>query len=88
MNFGGPSAAGFTDGLRAVFFNASVPSGCTLIIVLSKETASIRIWMSWACCSRYLQIREANVPALARETVFNESILGGCEFHALVYHNK
>ena len=27
MNLGGPSAAGFADGLWAVFFNAPVPSG-------------------------------------------------------------
>lgn len=27
MNFGGPAPSGFADGLRAVFFNAPVPSG-------------------------------------------------------------
>ena len=27
MNLGGPSAAGFADGLGSVFFNAPVPSG-------------------------------------------------------------
>ena len=27
MNFGGPTAAGFSDGLGTVFFNAPVPSG-------------------------------------------------------------
>jgi len=29
----------FADGLRAVFFNAPVPSGCTLILVLSSDSA-------------------------------------------------
>ena len=43
MNFGGPPASGFADGLRAVFFRAPVPSGCTLTIVLSRLTASILI---------------------------------------------
>lgn len=42
MNFGIPSAPGFSDGLWSVFFNAPVPSGCTLTEVLSSETASIR----------------------------------------------
>jgi len=41
MNLGGPSTAGFADGLWAVFFSAPVPSGCTLTTVLSKLTASI-----------------------------------------------
>src|ERR1035437_5296305 len=41
MNLGGPSAAGFSDGLGAVFFNAPVPSGCTLTVVESSFTASI-----------------------------------------------
>src|SRR6478752_8413804 len=43
MNLGGPSPARFADGLRAVFFSAPVPSGCTLIMVLSRLTASILI---------------------------------------------
>src|ERR1035438_8408229 len=30
MNLGGPSAAGLADGPGTVFFNAPVPSGCTL----------------------------------------------------------
>ena len=41
MNFGGPSATRFSDRLWAVFFNAPVPSGCTLTAVLSRDTASI-----------------------------------------------
>ena len=41
MNLGVPSAAGLADGLRAVFFSAPVPSGCTLMLVLSNDTASI-----------------------------------------------
>ena len=36
-----PTAPGFTYRLRAVFFNAPVPSGCTLTEVLSSDTASI-----------------------------------------------
>lgn len=40
MDFGGPASARLSDRLRAVFFNAPVPSGCTLIEVLSSETAS------------------------------------------------
>ena len=40
MNLGGPAAPGLSDGLRSVFFNAPVPSGCTLTMVLSIETAS------------------------------------------------
>jgi hypothetical protein len=38
MNFGGPSAAGFADGLRTVFFNAPVPSGWTLTVVVRKNS--------------------------------------------------
>ena len=41
MNLGCPTAPRFAYGLRTVFFRAPVPSGCTLIDVLSKETASI-----------------------------------------------
>src|SRR5208282_5817638 len=41
MNLGGPTAAGFSDGLGSVFFNAPVPSGCTLTMVESILTASI-----------------------------------------------
>lgn len=41
MNFGCPAAARLAYGLRTVFFRAPVPSGCTLIEVLSKQTASI-----------------------------------------------
>ncbi len=40
MNLGGPAAAGLADGLRAVFFRAPVPSGCTLTAVLSIDNAS------------------------------------------------
>src|SRR5712691_3373705 len=43
MNLGSPSAAGFANGLGAVFFRAPVPSGCTFTMVLSKATASILI---------------------------------------------
>jgi len=41
MNLGGPSSSGLADGLRAVFFSAPVPSGCTLTMVLSSATDSI-----------------------------------------------
>ena len=41
MDFGCPAALRLAYGLRTVFFRAPVPSGCTLIEVLSKETASI-----------------------------------------------
>ena len=49
MNLGGPSATGLADGLRSVFFNAPVPSGCTLTMVESRETASI---LMRTICSR------------------------------------
>ena len=54
MNFGGPAAAGFADGLRAVFFSAPVPSGWTLTMVLSIDTASIlmRTICSLCRCSK------------------------------------
>ena len=38
MKFGIPSAQCFSDGLRAVFFKAPIPSGCTLIQVESRLT--------------------------------------------------
>jgi hypothetical protein len=41
VNLGGPAAAGLAYRLRAVFFRAPVPSGCTLTAVLSNDTASI-----------------------------------------------
>src|SRR5208337_118242 len=49
MNLGGPSAPGFSDGLGSVFFNAPVPSGCTLTMVESILTASI---LMRTICSR------------------------------------
>ena len=49
MNLGGPPAPGLADGLRSVFFNAPVPSGCTLTMVLSIETASS---LTRTICSR------------------------------------
>src|ERR1700683_1062666 len=53
MNFGCPSSARFPNGLRAVFFRAPVPSGCTLTIVLSMEIASILMRTSWARCHSF-----------------------------------
>ena len=41
MNLGVPSAAGLADGLWPVFFRAPVPSGCTLILVLSSDTTIV-----------------------------------------------
>ena len=41
VNLGGPATTRLAYGLRAVFFRAPVPSGCTLIEVLSNDTASI-----------------------------------------------
>src|SRR5271163_5147816 len=41
MNLGVPSAARLADGLRSVFFNAPVPSGCTFTEVESSANASI-----------------------------------------------
>jgi len=38
VNFGCPACARFTNRLWTVFFNAPVPSGCTLTAVLSSET--------------------------------------------------
>ena len=43
VNLGRPAAARLAYGLRAVFFRAPVPSGCTLTAALSNETASILI---------------------------------------------
>ena len=43
VDLGVPSAAGLADSLRTVFFRAPVPSGCTLTLVLSNDTASILI---------------------------------------------
>ncbi len=40
VNLGGPAAAGLADGLGAVFSSAPVPSGCTLTMVPSIDTAS------------------------------------------------
>lgn len=45
MNLGAPSSARAPDRLRAVFFSAPVPSGCTWTMVLSKESASTRMRM-------------------------------------------
>jgi len=45
MNFGGEASAGTPDALLSSFFKAPVPSGCTLTVVLSRQTASIFIWI-------------------------------------------
>jgi hypothetical protein len=41
MNLGGQTATGFANGLRAVFFNAPVPSGCTFTMVLSNDNVLV-----------------------------------------------
>ena len=41
MNLGVPSAARLADGLGSVFLRAPVPSGCTLMLVLSSDTDSM-----------------------------------------------
>ena len=41
MNLGVASAPGLADDLRSAFFSAPVPSGCTLMLVLTSDTASI-----------------------------------------------
>ena len=50
MNLGSPASTRLADGLRAVFFSASVPSGCTLTMVLSSDRASILIRMICSSC--------------------------------------
>ena len=42
MKLGAPAAAAAADGLRAVFFGAPVPSGCTVMMVESRLRASMR----------------------------------------------
>src|SRR5258708_37440924 len=56
MNLGVPSAPGLADGLWSVFFRAPVPSGCTLIELESKDTASrlIRTIRSTCNCAHSL----------------------------------
>ena len=51
MNLGVPSASRFADGLRSVFFNAPVPSGCTFTEVESRLNASILMRTICSCCS-------------------------------------
>ena len=65
MNFGAPPAAALSDGLRAVFFKAPVPSGCTLMIVLSSDTASS---LMRTICSRCIRskTRSKTPPLLQR----------------------
>lgn len=50
MDFGGPASAAFTNGLRAVFFKAPLPSGWTLIDVLSRESASMETVIICSAC--------------------------------------
>ncbi len=51
MNLGGPASTGFADGLGAVFFRAPVPSGWTLTMVLSIDTASILMRTICSLCN-------------------------------------
>lgn len=56
MNLGGPAPAGFAEGLAGCFFSAPVPTGWTLMIVLSGDTASN--WIAMICsCWRRANIR-------------------------------
>lgn len=64
MNPGVPSTAGLADGLRAAFYNAPVPSGWTLTLVESSETASILMRTIWDFCN-WVNIR-SSTPALAQ----------------------
>lgn len=51
VDLGVPSTTGFADSLRTAFFRAPVPSGCTLMLVLSSETASILICTTCSSCN-------------------------------------
>ena len=51
MNLGVELATGATDALRAPFLRAPVPSGCTLMLVLSRLTTSILTFSSCSICS-------------------------------------
>ena len=64
MKLGVPSAPRLSDGLRAVFFKAPVPSGCTLIQVESRLTTFTWIWMIPICCKR--TNASCNTPFLAQ----------------------
>ncbi len=52
MNLGVPASTRLADGLRSVFFNAPVPSGCTLIEADSSEKASMRMRTICFSCRR------------------------------------
>ena len=67
MNLGGAAAAGPADGLGAVFFKAPVPSGCTLTVVLSSDTAAKRMASICSCCNR-AKIR-SSTPALLQRFI-------------------
>ena len=62
MNFSGASAPGAPDGLRPVFLRAPVPAGCTLIVVLSRHTCSLRRARICSCCNRAKT--RSNTPAI------------------------
>ena len=126
MNLGVPSSSGLADRLWSVFFRAPVPSGWTLMLVLSSDTASSLMRTIWERCNcsktrsrtprlgpaihagvdvvpvakplrktsplaamfghikngiEDLQIGEADVATLHRQTVFDNRELGGCDFH-------
>lgn len=51
VDLGIPAAMGLADSLRAVFLGAPVPSGWTLTLVLSNDTASILIITTCARCN-------------------------------------
>jgi len=67
MNLGCESSAGTSDGLRPVFFNASVPSGWTFTGVLSSEQTSTLIWTSRMV--RMASNTRASTPCLAQPRI-------------------
>ena len=52
MKLGVPPAPGLADALGAVFFSAPVPSGCTLMLVLSRLRTSTRMRIIRSRCRR------------------------------------
>jgi len=63
MNLGVEPTAGAADGLRAPSFRAPVPSGCTLMLVLSRLATSILTLRSCSICNSSNTL--SRTPALA-----------------------
>lgn len=64
MKLGAPACTVFADGLGTVFFSAPVPSGCTLMMVESRQTASMRTCIRRRRCSCSKSV--LRTPALAQ----------------------